>query len=240
MTKESSNLISPYGGKLIDLMVKGEERKELIEKSNRLPSIQISTRSLNDLELLATGAFSPIDRFMGKADYERVLTEMRTSDGTLFPIPITLPVDESDLPSWSEQITLSDSRNNTLAVMQIEEVYHYDPQREARLVLGTTDPRHPLISEMVRWGKVYVSGELKVIDLPKYYDFAELRRTPAWVATAIPVGRKTTPLMPELSSKSGLPVPSLRIAVSVLRYHWPTFSSVPSSNTRSPLLSIQP
>jgi len=181
MTKESSNLISPYGGKLIDLMVKGEERKELIEKSNRLPSIQISTRSLNDLELLATGAFSPIDRFMGKADYERVLTEMRTSDGTLFPIPITLPVDESDLPSWSEQITLSDSRNNTLAVMQIEEVYHYDPQREARLVLGTTDPRHPLISEMVRWGKVYVSGELKVIDLPKYYDFAELRRTPAWV-----------------------------------------------------------
>jgi sulfate adenylyltransferase len=118
---------------------------------------------------------------MGKADYERVLTEMRTSDGTLFPIPITLPVDESDLPSWSEQITLSDSRNNTLAVMQIEEVYHYDPQREARLVLGTTDPRHPLISEMVRWGKVYVSGELKVIDLPKYYDFAELRRTPAWV-----------------------------------------------------------
>jgi sulfate adenylyltransferase len=181
MTKESSNLISPYGGKLIDLMVKGEERKELIEKSNRLPSIQISTRSLNDLELLATGAFSLIDRFMGKADYERVLTEMRTSDGTLFPIPITLPVDESDLPSWSEQITLSDSRNNTLAVMQIEEVYHYDPQREARLVLGTTDPRHPLISEMVRWGKVYVSGELKVIDLPKYYDFAELRRIPAWV-----------------------------------------------------------
>jgi sulfate adenylyltransferase len=183
MTKESNILISPYGGKLIDLMVKGEERKELIEKSNRLPSIQISTRSLNDLELLATGAFSPINRFMCKADYERVLTEMRTTDGTLFPIPITLPVDESDLPSWSEQITLSDARNNTLAVMQIEEVYHYDPQREARLVLGTTDPRHPLISEMVRWGKVYVSGELKVIDLPKYYDFAELRRTPAWVRT---------------------------------------------------------
>jgi sulfate adenylyltransferase len=118
---------------------------------------------------------------MRKADYERVLTEMRLSDGTLFPIPITLPVDEKALPSWGEQITLSDARNNPLAIMQLEEVFHYDPQREARLVLGTTDPRHPLVSEMVRWGKVYVSGELKVIDLPRYYDFMELRRTPAQV-----------------------------------------------------------
>jgi sulfate adenylyltransferase len=59
-------LISPYGGKLIDLVVKGEEREELLEKSSRLPSIQISQRALCDLELLATGAFSPLDRFMGK------------------------------------------------------------------------------------------------------------------------------------------------------------------------------
>jgi sulfate adenylyltransferase len=130
---------------------------------------------------LATGAFSPLDRFMGKADYERVLTEMRLQDGLLFPIPITLPVEEEDLPSWAEQITLSDSRNNTIAVMHIEEVYHYDPQREARLVLGTTDPRHPLISEMVRWGKLYVSGELRVLNLPSYYDFVELRRSPSEV-----------------------------------------------------------
>jgi sulfate adenylyltransferase len=118
---------------------------------------------------------------MKKADYERVLTEMRLTNGVLFPIPVTLPVDESALPSWGEQITLSDIRNNTIAVMEIEEIYHYDPQREARLVLGTTDPRHPLVSEMTTWGKVYVSGALKVIDLPKYHDFIDLRRTPAQV-----------------------------------------------------------
>ncbi|MDD2695391.1 MAG: bifunctional sulfate adenylyltransferase/adenylylsulfate kinase, partial [Anaerolineales bacterium] len=76
---------------------------------------------------------------------------------------------------------LCDARNNTLAIMEIEEVVHWDPQREARLVLGTTDPRHPLISEMVSWGKVYVSGALKVINLPRYFDFLELRRTPAQV-----------------------------------------------------------
>jgi len=181
MTKKNNNLIGPYGGKLVNLVVSGEEREELLAKSSRLPNVQISARSLCDLELLATGAFSPLDRFMRRADYERVLTEMRLSDGTLFPIPVTLPVDDKSMPSWGEQITLSDSRNNPLAIMQIEEVYHWDPQREARLVLGTTDPRHPLVSEIVRWGKVCVSGELKVIGLPKYHDFVDLRRTPAQV-----------------------------------------------------------
>jgi sulfate adenylyltransferase len=179
--KKTSKLISPYGGTLVNLVVEGEEREELLARSSRLPSVQISARALCDLELLATGAFSPLDRFMKKADYERVLTEMRLTNGILFPIPVTLPLDESALPSWGEQITLSDSRNNTIAVMEIEEIYHYDAQREARLVLGSTDPRHPLVSEMTTWGKVYVSGALKVIDLPKYHDFIDLRRTPAEV-----------------------------------------------------------
>jgi sulfate adenylyltransferase len=187
MATKSKNgkLISPYGDKLVNLMVTGDERQEMLERSRRLPSVQISARSLCDLELLATGAFSPLDRFMCKRDYERVLTEMRLNDGTLFPIPVALPVDENALPTWGEAITLCDARNNTIAVMQIEEVYHWDPQREARLVLGTTDPRHPLMSEMHRWGKVYVSGALKVLDLPKYYDFVELRRTPAQVRSRL-------------------------------------------------------
>lgn len=181
----NSKLISPYGGQLVNLVVTGEERQEIIERSKRLPSIKISARALCDLELLATGAFSPLDRFMKKADYERVLTEMRLENGTLFPIPVTLPLDEDALPSWGEQVTLCDARNNTLAVMQIEEVYHWDPLREARLVLGTTDSKHPLISEMVGWGKVYVSGALKVVDLPYYYDFVDLRRTPLQVREAL-------------------------------------------------------
>jgi sulfate adenylyltransferase len=123
---------------------------------------------------------------MGKADYESVLTEMRLAHpgdrkGVLFPIPVTLPVAENALPNWAEEITLCDARNNIMAVMKIEEVFHYDPQREARLVLGTTDPKHPLVSEMVSWGKVCISGELKVLDLPRYYDFTDLRRTPSEV-----------------------------------------------------------
>jgi sulfate adenylyltransferase len=183
MLTEQKNvrLNSPYGGKLVDLLVYGEERDELLELSTRLPSVKISMRSLSDLELLATGGFSPLDRFMNKADYERVLTEMRIKDGTLFPIPITLPLDESLLPRWGEQMVLSDTRNNTIAIMQIEDIFQWDPQMEARLVLGTTDPRHPLISEMVTWGKVYVTGALKVLNLTEYHDFIDLRRTPAQV-----------------------------------------------------------
>jgi sulfate adenylyltransferase len=179
--QKNGSLISPYGGQLVDLFPAGDEYLELIERSKRLPSIQISSRSKCDLELLATGAFSPLDRFMGKADYERVLTEMRLKDGLLFPIPVTLPIDEQSLPSWSDEIVLSDSSNNTLAIMQIEEVYHWDALREARLVLGTTDPRHPLISEMAHWGKVNISGNLIALNLPKYFDFQDLRLTPKQV-----------------------------------------------------------
>src|SRR5512136_1546609 len=100
---KNGKLISPYGGTLVNLIVSGEERQEVLERSRRLPSVQISARSLCDLELLATGAFSPLNRFMCKVDYERVLTEMRLKDGTLFPLPITLPVAEDAVPTWGEQ-----------------------------------------------------------------------------------------------------------------------------------------
>ena len=72
-----STLISPYGGALVDLIVPAEARAELKARASRLPSIQLSERALCDLELLATGGFSPLDRFMGRADFERVVAEMR-------------------------------------------------------------------------------------------------------------------------------------------------------------------
>src|SRR5918912_2702313 len=87
-----SPLIAPYGGSLVDLMVPAEARAEVQARASQLPSIQLSERSVCDLELLATGAFSPLERFMGQADYQRVLEEMRLSTGQLFPLPLTLPV----------------------------------------------------------------------------------------------------------------------------------------------------
>jgi len=178
---KTAQIIEPYGGKLIDLVVTDEKRQELLEQAGRLHSIKISSRALCDLELLATGAFSPLDRFMGHADYERVLAEMRLSDGSLFPIPITLTVEDGFLPRQHELVTLRDARNNIVAIMQLEEIFGWDPREEAQMVLGTTDPRHPLVSEMAQWGRLCISGKLQVLNLPRYYDFVELRRTPAQV-----------------------------------------------------------
>lgn len=174
-----NNVIAPYGGELVNLVLEGAERDAAIEEAAKLPSIQISMRALHDLELLAVGAFSPLDRFMSEADYRGVLDNMRLTDGTLWPMPITLPVDADELPEGATKIALRDVRNNLIAIMAIEETYKWDQEEEAEKVLRTTDNKHPLVAEMGRWGDTYISGALKVINLPKYNDFAEIRRTPA-------------------------------------------------------------
>jgi sulfate adenylyltransferase len=181
----NANLIAPYGGQLVNLVATGDERKQLVERISKLPSIKISMRAQCDLEMLATGAFSPLDRFMGKADYERVLHEMRLADDTLWPLPITLTADPTELPSVGGEIVLRNALNDPLAIMKLEEVFSWNPEKEARLAYGTNDARHPMVSEMGRWGKVCISGELKVVNLPKYHDFVELRRTPAEVRSML-------------------------------------------------------
>lgn len=176
-----AKLIPPYGGKLVDLVVTGKEREELIAHATMLHSIKISMRALCDLELIATGGFSPLKTFMGKADYERVLREMRLVDGTLWPLPITLTANPAELPTVGEDVVLRDSNNDLIAILTLDEVFHWDMASEAALAYGTTDTKHPMVSEMARWEKVCISGPLKVINLPKYYDFQDLRRTPAQV-----------------------------------------------------------
>ena len=178
-TNSWNNLIEPYGGKLIDLVVTGEEREELLSRAFSLPAIQLSPRSMCDLELLATGGFSPLDRFMGQADYERVLQDMRLANGLVFPIPITLPVSDADGVELGQEIALRGPNNELLAVMTVEEKFPWDLETEARQVFGTTDRRHPLVAEMASWGPYYISGPLKVLNLPQHFDFADLRRTPA-------------------------------------------------------------
>jgi len=176
-----ANLIAPYGGKLVNLVVEGQEREELLARAAKLPSIKITMRNLCDLELIATGGFSPLTTFMGKADYDRVLREMRLADGTLFPLPITLTVDPKELPTVGEDLALRSANFDLIAVITLDEVYHWDAELEAAHAYGTTDSKHPMVSEMTRWNKVCISGPLKVVNLPKYYDFVNLRHTPAQV-----------------------------------------------------------
>jgi sulfate adenylyltransferase len=177
--EQQAALITPYGGELVDLFVADEEKEEQKARANLLPSIQLSERSVCDLELLATGGFSPLDRFMGKDDHERVLGEMRLADGHLFPIPITLPVQPGPEISLDGEVALRDSKNELLAVMTVEEIYEWDRDEVASQVFGTRDLRHPLVAEMTRWGSHNISGRLTMLESPKHHDYQELRLTPA-------------------------------------------------------------
>ena len=176
---KTSTLIAPYGDKLVDLLVPTEQVDELKAQTTHLPSLQLSARSVCDLELLATGGFSPLDRFMGQEDHQRVLDEMRLTSGHLFPIPITLPVESGSDIHLDQKIALRNAKNELLAVMTIEEIYQWDLAEVAQRIFGTQDLRHPLVSEMHRWGKLNISGRLQVLQLPRNYDFKELRLTPA-------------------------------------------------------------
>lgn len=172
-------MISPCGGHLVDLVAPAETRTELLRRAKELPSLPLSERALCDLELIASGAFSPLDRFMTRADHARVVSEMRLANGQLFAIPITLPVAKDDRVKLGREISLRDSRNEIIATMTVEEVYQWDLKETAEAVFTTTDLRHPLVAEMHRWGNHFASGPLQVLQLPARYDFRELRLTPS-------------------------------------------------------------
>jgi sulfate adenylyltransferase len=179
MTMSSTGLVPPVGGALVDLIVPAEAQAALRARANRLPSLQLSERSVYDLELLATGGFSPLDRFMSRSDFERVVGEMRLATGQLFPIPVVLPVDRTPAVRLDQEVALRDAHNELLGIMRVDEAYEWDRAASAQQVLGTRDVRHPLVAEMQRWGEVNLSGPLQILALPPRHDFRDLRLTPA-------------------------------------------------------------
>jgi sulfate adenylyltransferase len=178
-------LIEPFGGRLIDLFEPAESLADLVTRAGTLLSVQLSERSRCDLELLATGGFSPLDRFLGRADYERVVAEMRLANGTLFPIPITLPVADDAPVTIGNDVVLRGPHGEILAVMTVDEIYEWNRDETAARVFGTRDTRHPLVSEMAGWGRRNISGPMRVISTGTPWDFRDLRRTPAEVRKAL-------------------------------------------------------
>jgi sulfate adenylyltransferase len=164
---ESSLLSAPYGGTLVDLFAPADQVVALKEYAGSLPSVQLSERSVCDLELLATGGFSPLDSFMSAADYRRVLEEMRLQNGRIFPVPVTLPIEVSLAVESGKDIALRDAKNDLLAIMTVEEIYEWSLEEEARKVYGTTDLRHPLVAEMHRWGNLTFTVGCKCCNSPR-------------------------------------------------------------------------
>jgi len=171
-----------HGGELVDLYVGPERRAEIKTESRELPSWDLSARQLCDLELLLNGGFSPLRGFMTKADYERVCNEMRLVTDTLWPIPITLDVNEDfakSLKAGSSKIALRDSEGVMLALLDVDEVWKPDRREEAQAVFNTTSLAHPGIDYVLNKSNPwYIGGRLEGVQAPSSYDFKTLRLSP--------------------------------------------------------------
>ncbi|MCZ6500248.1 MAG: bifunctional sulfate adenylyltransferase/adenylylsulfate kinase [Gammaproteobacteria bacterium] len=176
-----SNLIAPHGGELKNLYLPEGQRESAQEKAHELKSWDLSARQLCDIELLLCGAFSPLEGFLNRADYDSVLKKMRLADGTLWPIPITLDVSDQfagDLKTGDE-IALRDHEGVLIATMAIEDIWKADKKAEAKKVFGTTDEKHPAVHYLNHIAHpVYLGGRLAGVETPEHYDFKHLRETP--------------------------------------------------------------
>ena len=178
----TDHLISPHGGALVNLAATEKRTAELREQSVDWLSWDLTERQICDLELLMSGGFSPLNGFMTKGDYERVCSEMRLTDGTLWPIPITLDITEQAAEGIDpgQMLALRDPEGVMLAVLHVEEVWRPDLTSEASDVFGTTHPEHPGVGYLLnRSNPVYVGGRIEGLQAPVHYDFKSLRQTPA-------------------------------------------------------------
>ena len=173
--------VESHGGSLVNLMVDEERAAVLKEIALNLPDITLSDRQLCDLELLATGAFSPLDGFMTRSDYESVLDRMRLQSGLLWPMPVCLSVSDTKARTLEvgQSVTLRDSEGFLLAIIHMEDMWPVDREKEAMQVYGTTDRSHQGVEHLFNTeGDHYIGGKIEVLSLPLHFDFKQLRMTP--------------------------------------------------------------
>jgi sulfate adenylyltransferase len=173
--------VEPHGGRLVNLLVDAERAALLKEISINLPDLTLNDRQLCDLELLATGAFSPLEGFLSRTDYESVLDRMRLQDDTLMPIPICLDVKDVQAQQLEagQSVALRDPEGYLLAVLHIEDIWPINREKEAQQVYGTRDRTHPGTHYLFnQTGDYYMGGKLEVLSLPLHFDFRQLRMTP--------------------------------------------------------------
>lgn len=181
-----NQIVEPYGGVLCELIVAEDFGEELKARSVDLMSLDLTPRQLCDFELLSTGGFSPLRGFMTRADYKTACEEMRLSDGTLWPMPVTLDVIESVAGGLSvgQTVALRDPEGVMLGVLEVEDIWRPDKDLEAMSVFGTTSREHPGVAYLHETaGPVYVGGRINAIQLPTHYDFKRYRLTPKGTRT---------------------------------------------------------
>ena len=156
-----------------------EEEKEFWEKSLVLPRLNLSDRQLLDLELILSGGFHPLEGFINQEDYDSVVEKMRLKSGAVWPMPVTLDVDESASHKVGDEVLLCDKYGNPIAILNIESRFKPDKEREALQVFGTKDQTHPGVNHLFHEAKeIYLGGQVRGISFSPKYDFKELRFHP--------------------------------------------------------------
>ncbi len=176
-----NDLIAPYGGELAVLFADEARTAELKEGVQAMPSCDLTPRQQADLDLLMSGAYSPLPGYMGQADYARVLKEMRLADGTLWPVPVTLDVGEALAGKLApgQGLALRDLEGVLLAVLYIEDIWQPDRAAEAQVLYGTADPGHPGVDQLLnKTQPVYVGGRVEGVEAVARHSFTALRHSP--------------------------------------------------------------
>jgi len=175
-------LIEPHGGTLKELLVNDKRAEELREECAGLRTWDLTPRQVYDIDLILNGAFSPLEGFLAKKDYDSVCENMRLGGGTIWPMPIMLDVTKTFGGSISagDRIALRHPEGMVVAVLTIEDVWNPDFEKEASLVFGTTDDTHPGVAYLYHQANpVYIGGKLEGIESPPHHTYRELRHTPA-------------------------------------------------------------
>ena len=165
----TDTLIVPHGGTLVDRT--GDRPGDL----DSLAVVALTAREVSDLDMLASGALSPLEGFMGREDYESVVESMRLANGLPWALPVCLAVDEAPA---GDRVALADASGRKLAVLQVAEVYEYDKEREAENCFRTTDDAHPGVTRLYAQKPRYLAGRVTVFERPEP-SFRELALDPA-------------------------------------------------------------
>src|SRR5271169_1126222 len=181
MSTGSGDAIAAHGGgALVDLNAPAAERGAIARHAEGLKTVRLSARDLADLEMLASGAFSPLEGFMGEADYVRSRDEMRLASGVPWSIPITLGVDEATAKSLKtgSEIALATEDGKRLAILKLAEIYKVDRKNEAQNVFGTAEDAHPGAKNVTSMPPYCLAGKVTLIEDIPGRTFLEFPREP--------------------------------------------------------------
>ncbi len=177
--KKKSTLIPPHGGTLVNRIAPKDQQASLLEQARSLPTLNVTQRTLADIECISTGVYSPLTGFLTEKDYLRVIYDMELTNGITWPIPVTLPA-PNELASTittKNRITLA-WNGKPIAIMTITDIYEPDKHEEATNVFKTDDLSHPGVATLFESPDTYLGGPIDLINPIPHHDFLEYRLTP--------------------------------------------------------------